>query len=151
MRLKAKTIVITVVAFILLTVFPILIQGYLPEEVYTYLSKTAGIDLKATLNNTAILGLFITATFILGDLYERNTLKGLIASTFVRVIWFTVTTYTLSLGDLTHMGLATIGSGTGTTYNLVVIDLRLFIILAAVITALKITFSTLDYNLMRPR
>ena len=151
MRLKPRTIATTVIAFLLLTALPIIIQGYIPDEAYTYLSKTARVDLRATLNETAILGLFITITLILPDLWERNTIKGLVASTSTRIIWFTVTAYTLSLGDLNHIGLATVGSGTGTTYNMVVIDLRLFIVLAAVITALKITYSALEYNILRPR
>ena len=149
--MKPKTVAVTVVSFLLLTALPLVIQGYIPDEVYTYLSKTAGIDLSAALNETVILGFFISFTFILPDLFERNTIQGLIASTITRVIWFTITVYILSLGDISHIGTATVGSGIGTTYNMVVIDLRLFIVLAAVITALKIAYSALEYNILKPR
>ena len=151
MRLKPRTIAITVAAFLLLTALPLIIQGYIPEEVYTYLSKAAGVDLKATLNEIAILGLLITTTLILPNLWERNTIQGLVASTSTRIIWLTITAYTLSLGDLSHLGTAIVSSGTKTTYNMVAIDLRLFIGLAAVITALKIAYSVIEYNMLKPR
>jgi hypothetical protein len=146
MRLRKRTIIVSAAILVLLTVIPILGQGRLPEELYNYLSKTSGIDLRAVLNEIAVTGLVIAFTIILGDVFEKNTTHGLVASTATRIIWFIVIAFTLSLGDLQHLGLATIGSGNGASFNMVVIDLRLFVFLVAVIIAMKIGYSVLEYR-----
>ena len=146
MRLRKRTIIVSATILVLLTVLPVLGQGRLPEEVYTYLSKTSGIDLRAVLNSIAVIGFVTASTIILGDLFEKNTVIGLVASTTTRIIWFIVIAFTLSLGDFQHLGLATIGSGSGASFNMVVIDLRLFVFLVAVIIAMKIGYSFLEYR-----
>jgi hypothetical protein len=146
MRLRKRTIIVSATILVLLTVLPFLGQGRLPEELYTYLSKTSGIDLRVILNETAVTGLVIASIIILGDVFEKNTVPGLVVSTATRVIWFIVIAFTLSLGDLQNLGLASIGSGSGASFNMVVIDLRLFVFLIAVITVMKIGYSVLEYR-----
>jgi hypothetical protein len=145
MRLRKRTIIVSVLLLVLLTVLSVLVQGRLPEEVYTYLSKSDGIDLRAVLNEIAVTGLVIAFIIILGDLFEKNTTTGLAASTVTRIIWFIVIAFVLSLGDLQHLGLATIGSSNGSSFDMVVVDLRLFVFLIAVIMAMKVWYSVLEY------
>lgn len=144
--MRKRTIIVSVAILVILTGLPILGQGRLPEELYTYISKTSGIDLRAVLNEIAAIGLVIAFTIILGDVFKKNTTPGLVASTVTRVIWFIVIAFVLSLGDLGHIGLATIVSGNGASFNMVVIDLRFFVFLIAVIMVMKVGYSILEYR-----
>lgn len=146
MILRKRTIIFSVSILILLTALPILGQGRIPVEVYTYLSKTSGIDLRTVLNEVAVVGFVIASNIILGDVFEKNTTPWLVASTVTRIIWFAVIVFVLSFGDLQHLGLATISSGSGASFNMVEIDLRLFVVLIAGIIAMKIGYSVLEYR-----
>jgi hypothetical protein len=144
--MRRRTIIVAALVLLLFTVLPILGQGRLPEEVYTYLSKSIGIDLRGVLNQVAVIGLVIASTILLGDAFEKNTTLGVVALTASRVIWFIVIVFALSLGDLQHPGLATIGSGGGASFNMVVVDLRLFVFLIGVIIAMRIGCSVLEFR-----
>ena len=146
MRLRIRTVILSVLILGLLTALPILGQSRIPEEAYTYLSKTSGIDLRAVLNEVAVFGLVIASIIVLGDVFEKNTGPWLVASTVTRVIWVIVIAFIPSFGNLQHLGFVTIGSGSGASFNMMEIDLRFFILMVAIIFAMKISYSVLEYR-----
>ena len=146
MRLRIRTIIVSVLVLGFLTVLPLLYQSRVPEEAYTYLSKTSGIDLRAALNEVAVFGLVIATIIVLGDLFEKNTAPWLVALTVTRIIWVIVIALIPSFGNLQHLGFATIGSGSGASFNMVEIDLRFFVVMVAIIFAMKISYSVLEYR-----
>ena len=144
--MRKRTIIFSIFVLIILTVLPILGKNRLPEELFNYLSTTSGINLRAVLDEIVILGIVIAFTIILGDLFKKDTRAGFATSNVTRVIWFTLIAFLLSLGDIQHLGIATIGSGNGSSFNMVVVDLRLFVFLIAVIMVMKIGYSVLEYR-----
>jgi len=146
MRLRIKTVLISIIILLLLTILPIVLQGRLTEDIYTYLSKSAGIDLRIVLNDFEILGVVIASTILIGSLFEKTTAIGFALSAVTKIIWIIVAAFVLSLGDLQHIGIAAIGSSGGTPSITVMIDLRLFILLIGIILVMMILYSYLEYR-----
>jgi len=146
MRLRIRTVIVAVVILGLFSALPILGQSSIPEEAYMALSTMGGIDLRAVLNKVAVFGLVIAFIVVLGDVFEKYTVAWLAASSVTRVIWVMVIALIPSFGDLQHLGFTTIGSGSGASFNMVEIDLRFFVVMVAIIFALKIGYSVLEYR-----
>jgi hypothetical protein len=118
----------------------------LPSELLDAFSRMGGLDLQGLLNNIALVGVVTTILILLNSLFDKSTTIGLVLSLVSNAIWLFITVFSLSLGNLETPGLATLSSQSESALNMVTFDLRLFVILAAVIVILRIVHSIFEFQ-----
>lgn len=146
MKINRKSIILVIVSVIFLIVVPLVIPMLLPSELLNAFSRMGGIDLQGLLNNIALVGVITTILILLNSLFDKSTTIGLVLSIVSNAIWLFITVFSLSLGNLETPGLATLSSQSESALNMVTFDLRLFVILAAVIVILRILYSIFEFQ-----
>lgn len=146
MKINRKSILLAVVSVIFLIVVPLVIPMFLSSELLNAFSRMGGIDLQGLLNNIALVGVITTILILLNSLFDKSKTIGIMLSIASNILWFFITVFSLSLGSLETPGLATLSSQSESALNMVTFDLRLFIILAAVIVVLRVIHSIFEFQ-----
>jgi hypothetical protein len=146
MRLRFGALLISAFIIILFVVLPLISPRYIPDEAYTYLKSTSGIDLKGILNTTAIVGFTMAVFILLRSHIEKTSLSGFIVNIVWNTFLFLMVTYLLSFGDMSKIGVVVLGSEMNNSANLIILDLRFGVAMAALIIILRIAQSTIEYG-----
>ena len=146
MRISVRAVVKAIVILILVTLLPLEGQRYIPPEALRFLSTQSGFGLIDVLNRIAIIGVaFFLLTLMMGHTGKTST-AYLALSTVNKLLWLIVVLFMLGLGYPETGGLAVLGGSGGSASNIVVIDLRLFAGLAALVVVLMIFRSVLKFQ-----
>jgi len=146
MKIKTRTIIFAIFALLLLTILPIILTIYVPQEFFRGISMMIGTDLSSLLSEIEVYGVFVTIFIILNGMYEKTTRIGLGVSIAYKLFSLLGLIYGLSLGKIENLGVAVLGSSGGGASNVVMLDLRIFVVLATVITALMIIHTVIEYR-----
>lgn len=146
MKVRARSIIFAVLALVLLTVLPIILSIYVPQEFFKAISMMTGMDFASLLSKVEVLGVVVSALIILKGSFEKTTRVGLGVSIAYKVFWLMVLVYMLSLGNIENLGVAVLGGSSGVASNVVMLDFRLIVVLATVIVALMIVHTVIEYR-----
>ena len=146
MKMNRKSILLAVVSVIFLIVVPLVIPMFLPSELLNAFSRMGSIDLQSLLNNIALVGVITTILILLNSLFDKSTAIGLVLSIASNILWLFITVFSLSLGNLETPGFATLSSQSESALNMVTFDLRLFVILSAVVVILRVIHSIFEFQ-----
>jgi hypothetical protein len=146
MKISRKSMLLAIFSVIFLIVVPLVTPMLLPSELLNAFSRMGGIDLNGLLNNIALVGVITTILILLNSLFDKSTTIGLVLSIASNVLWLFITVFSLSLGNLETLGLATLSSQSESALNMVTFDLRLFVVLATVIVILRIIHSIFEFQ-----
>jgi len=145
MKVKRKSIIIAVLILVFFTVLPLASPMFIPSEFFKAFSIMGGINLIALLNKVAVIGLAMSVLVLLKGSVKKASQASLALSIISKVFWLIIVLFALSLGKIENFGLAILGGGNGAV-NIVIFDLRLIALLAAVIVALKIVYSIFEFQ-----
>ena len=146
MKINGKAIVKTIVIVILLVVFPLAGQRWIPEMVIRFLMLQIGFDLIEILNRIAIIGAIVSVLVLVTGPVGKDSGEHLIISFCWKAFWLLTIIFLLGLGYPETLGLARLGGEMGGAENIVVFDFRLFTVLATVIAILMIIRSILQFK-----
>jgi hypothetical protein len=146
MKVNGKSIGKAIVVIIFLTIFPLYSLPLLPPEFNNLITMQGGLDFKDLTNRTAILGLVFAILIVLRGSVEKTSIGGLVISSIWKTFFFVVVIFILSIGKVENMGLANVSTQSSSIQNMVVIDLRLFVVLVGGIVLLMIARSVSMYK-----
>lgn len=146
MKVNIKSIAKAIVALVLLTILPLYLPSLLPSEFFKVIAIQGGIDIGDFLNRTAILGFSLAFLIVLRGSVEKWSQGGLTLSITWKIFLLMIVIFILSIGKVENMGLAVLSSGSSSASNTVVLDLRLIVVLAAIIVTLLIVRSILEFK-----
>jgi len=146
MRIKRKTVAVALLALVFLVALPLALEMYLPGEFLRAFSTMGGIDLAALMNKVAVMGATMSAFIILRGSVEKFSRDWLALSIAYKVFWLMIVIFALGLGSIENLGQAVLGSNSDTATNIVTVDFRLFAFLAALIVALMVAHSVIEYR-----
>jgi len=150
MRVRRRSIAISVLVLIFLTVLPLVLQMYIPQEYFRAILIMTGYDLVALLNKIGVLGVLISVFILLRGSVEKASKAGLGVSIAYKAFWLLVLFFVLGLGNIENLGVAVIGGSGGGASNVVMFDLRLIALLGTVIVALMIAHSVIEFREKKP-
>ena len=151
MRVRRRSIAVSVLVLIFLTVLPLVLQMYIPQEYFRAILTMTGYDLAALLNKIGVLGVAMSAFIILRGSVEKASKAGLGVSIAYKAFWLVVLFFVLGLGNIENLGVAVLGGSGGGASNVVMFDLRLIALLATVIVALMIAHSVMSFAKRNPQ
>jgi len=137
MKVNIKSIIFTVLTFIILVVFPLAVQKVIPLQFLEFLI-TPEFNLPDLLNKIALMGFAMTMITLLKGFTDKVSVANLALSIILNLFWLLFTFFTLSLGRIENLGLTSISFETIGILNTVIFDLRLFIYLTTLLMVLKI-------------
>jgi len=138
--------ILAVILSLFLIVVPLTIPRFLPSELLNAFSRMGGIDLQGLLKNIALVGVVTVILIVLNSTFEKSTTIGLFLSITSNVLWLFITVFSLSLGNLSTPGLATLSSQSESALNMVTFDLRLFVILSTLTVILRIVHGIFEFQ-----
>ncbi len=150
MSRKAWAVVSAAITLLTFTVLPLYAPSLMPPELELMLSKS-GLDLTGFTNQIAMIGVVTAVLMLMKGFVEASSPIYLVASIASSLVTLALTTITLSLGDWRNMGVNTVSMEVQGVENTVVIDLSLFVYLAALTLALQIVRSILEFAEARER
>jgi len=145
MNRRAKAIVNAIVTLLIFTVFPLILPRYLPKELLVLFSQSS-IDIIALLNEIAILGVVLAVITIILGFFDEASPVNLIVSVFSNIAWLILMIVFLGFGSIERLGLVEISSNVAQATNKLIVDIRFFVYLAIVGTALKVVQSILKFR-----
>jgi len=146
MKINRKSVLLALILSIFLIVVPLAIPILLPSELFSAFSRMGGVDLQGLLTNVALVGVVTVILIVLNSMFEKSTTIGLFLSIISNVLWLFITVFSLSLGNFSTPGLATLSSQSESSLNMVTFDLRLFVILATLIMILRIIHGFFEFQ-----
>jgi len=145
MKVNIKSIIFTVLTFIILVVFPLAVQKVIPLQFLEFLI-TPEFNLPDLLNKIALMGFAMTMITLLKGFTDKVSVANLALSIILNLFWLLFTFFTLSLGRIENLGLTSISFETIGILNTVIFDLRLFIYLTTLLMVLKMAHSILKFK-----
>jgi hypothetical protein len=146
LKINRKATAKSVVILTILTILPIVGRQWIPSELFRALSSQGGFDLIGLLNRIAVVGIALSILVLLRGHVEKGSSRHLALSTIWMVFWLIFVFFLLGLGYPETLGLTILGGKTGPNENIVVLDFRLFAVLATAIVALLIVRSILQFK-----
>ena len=144
MRIKTGAVISAAITLLIFTVLPLYAPSQIPPE-FTELLAEAGISLTGFLNQIAMIGVVIAALTLAKGFVEASSPVYLLASIGSSVVMLAVTVITLSLGDLSNLGVTTVTMDIEGAVSTAVVDLRFFVQLAALSVGLQIIHAFLEF------
>lgn len=141
---KLWSIVSAAITLLMFTLIPLYAPSLLPSELDTTLSNS-GLDLAGLTKQIATIGVVTSVLMLVRGFVEPSSPVHLVASIASSLVTLALTTLTLSLGDWRNLGINIVSMEVQGVENTVVIDLRLFIQLAALSMALQAVHSVLKF------
>lgn len=141
---RTGAIISAIITLVVFVVLPLYAPSVIPPELESPLSQ-AGINLKAFLNQIAMIGVVIAALALVKGFVEASSPIYLLASIGSSVVMLAFTAITLSLGDMGNLGVTTVTMDIEGAVNTAVVDLRFFVQLAALSVGLQIIHSFLEF------
>jgi len=132
------------VTLLIFTVLPLYAPSQLPPELDALISQ-AGFDLTGLINWIAAIGVALTLLTLVKGFVAKHSPLYLLASIASGATTFAFTLITLGLGDWENLGVTTVSMGVQGATNTVVLNLSVFVKLAAVTVALEVTHSILEF------
>ena len=134
-----------IVTLLIFTVIPLVLPRYMPKELLTIISQSS-IDIIALLNEIAILGVVLAVITIVLGFFDEASPVNLIVTVLSNVAWLTLMIVFLGFGSIERLGLVEISSNVAQATNKLIVDIRFFVYLAVVGTALKVVQSILIFR-----
>lgn len=150
MRRKLGSIVSAGITLLVFIVLPFYAPRLIPPE-FGELLDQVGFDLAPFLNQVTIIGFVLAFLTLIKGFVSKASLVYLSASIALSALTFSLTLFSLSMGDwrrlsdLESLGITSISMEFRGGLNTTVMDLRLFIQLAALSVALKAVHSILEF------
>lgn len=132
------------VTLLIFTVLPIYAPSQLPPELEALISQ-AGFDLTGLINQIAAIGVAMTLLTLVKGFVAKHSTLYLLASIISSATTLAFTLITLGLGNWENLGVTTVSMEVQGAMNTVVLDLSIFVKLAAVTVALEFTHSFLEF------
>jgi hypothetical protein len=146
MKIKSDSIVKAIVVIIILTILPLMSPSLLPSEFYNAISMQGGVDIVDLLNRLSFIGVALAILIVLRGSYERMSKEGFALSICWKIFLLIIVIFILSIGKVENMGFAMLSSRSNGALNMVLFDLRLIVVLAAIVVALMIARSIIEYK-----
>ena len=148
MNRRVKAVLIAALTFIVFTVIPLIIPSFLPGELLAMIS-TSSIDIISLINEIAIVGVALTVIAFVKALFDEASPINLIASVVSNLMWLLLAFLFLGFGSIERLGVVEVTSRGPQSTNTAIVDIRLFVYLALVGTALKVAQSVLKFRQAR--
>lgn len=129
---------------LIFTILPLYAPSQLPPELDTLISQ-AGFDLTGLINRIAAIGVALTLLTLVKGFVAKHSPIYLLASITSGATTFAFTLITLGLGNWENLGVTTVSMGIQGATNTVVLDLGVFVKLAAITVALEVVHSILEF------
>ena len=144
MNRKVMAVVSAAISLLIFTVLPIYASSMIPQELEAVLAET-GFDPTGFTNQISMIGVVTAALALVKGFVAASSPLYLVASIASSGVTLALTVVTLSLGDWSKMGITTISMDIEGMMNTTVIDLRLFVQLAALSVGLQIVYSIWEF------
>jgi hypothetical protein len=141
---RLQSVFSAAVTLLIFTVLPLYAPSQLPPELDALISR-AGFDLTDLINKIAVIGVALTLLTLVKGFAEKHSPLYLLASIASSTLTLAFTLITLGLGDWENLGVTKVSMGVQGATNTVVLDLSVFVKLAAVTVALEVIHSILEF------
>lgn len=145
MKRIVKALLNAALTFIAFTVIPLIVPRLLPRELLVLLSQSS-IDIIGLFNEIAIIGVILTIISFLKGLFDEASPVNLVVSVASNVAWLILIFVFLGFGSIERLGLVEVTSRGPQATNTAIVDIRFFVYLALVGTALKVAQSVFKFR-----
>jgi hypothetical protein len=144
MNRRIQSVVSAAITLLIFTALPLYAPSQLSPDLESIVSQ-AGIDLTGFVSQIAWIGVVIAALTLVKGFVVKHSPLYLLASVASSTVTLAFTLITLSLGDWGNLGVTTISMDLQDTTNTIVLDLSVFVKLAAVSVSLEVIHSILEF------
>ncbi|MEM2905379.1 MAG: hypothetical protein QW057_04185 [Candidatus Bathyarchaeia archaeon] len=148
MHRRTKGILAAAFFIILFVVLPRYALTLLSGELYAML-RTMGFDLEDIILSLTAPGIALTILALLGGFAQPTSVIALITDLLSPLVWFYLFLFVITLGQPWTFGETRVTGGGGSAELTFLLDIRLFVALAAVILSLKLAKTSLQFASLR--
>jgi len=147
-RRQISAVISSVATFTAFVLLPILFIRYLPSDILQVI-RSSGIEYQGTINQLAIIGIFLTIVTVLKGFVEIGSLTYLISGVLSSGIALLVTIIFLGFGDIASMGMPSFTTKIEEATVNITMGMRVFLYITIIVTILKVVQTILEWDQAR--
>ena len=147
MSRRSGALISATITLVVFVVIPLYVPSRLPPH-FIDMINAAGLDVSSFTSQLSVIGAVVAVTTLVKGFVEPSSPLYLLTTLASSVVTFAFTIVTLSFGNLEalgNMGLTTMTADVQGIPNIIVLDFRIFVQLAAVAVLLKMLEAILEY------
>jgi len=147
MSRRRGALISAAITLIVFVVIPLYAPSRLPPQ-YIDMINAAGLDVSSFTSQLSVIGAVVAVTTLVKGFVEPSSPIYLLTTLASSVVTFAFTVVTMSFGkieELGNLGLTTMTANVQGIPNIIVLDFRIFVQLAAIAVLLKMLEAILEY------